>query len=131
LSAVAPEAALAPIDVVVVDDQRAILAGVSALIASEAPRLHVAGQARCTREALELAHRVRPRIVVLDVELGGEDGLALIPLLHACCDAAVVVFTSCADAHVRNRALRLGAAAFVAKNAAGEELLAAIHAAGG
>ena len=121
---------VSPIEVIVVDDQRAILAGVSALIASEAPRLYVAGQARCGREALALARRVRPGVVVLDVELGGEDGLALIPALRACCDAAVVVFTSCAEASMRERALRLGAAAFVAKSAVGEELLAAIHGAG-
>ncbi|MCK2127598.1 response regulator transcription factor [Thauera aromatica] len=117
----------APIEVLLVDDQPAILAGVGALIGSEAPFLHLAGSAGCGRDALELARHLQPDIIVLDVELGGEDGLALVPMFRICCDAAIVVFTYLAAPRVRLRSLYLGAAGFVSKTASGEELIAAIR----
>ena len=120
-----------PIEVLLVDDQRAILSGLSALVGSEAPRMRVAGRARCAREALELACSTHPDVIVLDADLAGEDGLALIPLLRSCCDAAIVVFTCLAEPRVRLRALRLGAAGFVSKTASGDELIAAIRGATG
>jgi two-component system invasion response regulator UvrY len=116
-----------PITVLLVDDQRAILSGVSALIESEAPRMQVAGQACCGRLALALARSTRPDVIVLDADLAGEDGLELIPQLRSCCDAAIVVFTCLAEPRVRLRALRLGAAGIVSKTASGDELIAAIR----
>nr|WP_246265420.1 response regulator [Aromatoleum diolicum] len=109
-----------------VDDQRAILAGVTALIACESPHMQVTGQARCGREALELAHDIQPDIIVLDADLAGEDGIALIPLLQAKCQAAIVVFTCLTEPDARHRALRLGAADFVPKTSSGSDLIAAI-----
>lgn len=120
-----------PIKVLLVDDQRAILSGVTALIDSESPRLRVAGRARYGLQALEIARTVRPDIIVLDADLGAEDGLALIPMFRLCCDAAVVVFTCLAEPRVRRRALRLGAVGFVSKTAPGDVLIAAIYAATG
>jgi two-component system nitrate/nitrite response regulator NarL len=118
-----------PITVLLVDDQRAILAGVTALIEGESPRMQVTGQARCGRDALELAHDIQPDIIVLDADLAGEDGIALIPLLKTTCGAAIVVFTCLTEPAARHRALRLGAADFVPKTASGGDLIAAILAA--
>ena len=120
-----------PTRVLLVDDQRAILVGVGALIDSEAPRMRVVGHADCGRRALELAGATQPDLIVLDADLAGEDGLALIPLLRSRCDAAIVVFTCLAEPRVRLRALRLGAAGFVSKTASGDELIAAIRGATG
>lgn len=115
-----------PIRVLIVDDQRAILAGVRALIDSEAPRMQVVGEARCAAEALDCVRRTAPDIVVLDADLGGEDGLALIPMLRASCDALVVVFTCVADAAAHQRARHSGATDLILKSAPGERLLKAI-----
>lgn len=116
-----------PIRVLLVDDQRAILTGVSALIESDAPRMEVVGQARCAPEAFELVRAGRPDIIVLDADLAGTDGVELIPQLLAGSRAAIVVFTCLTDPELHRRAQRLGAAALVPKTASGEELLAAIH----
>ncbi|NMG28600.1 response regulator [Aromatoleum evansii] len=118
-----------PIEVLLVDDQRAILAGVTALIESGGPAMRVAARATCARQALDLACSIQPDVIVLDVDLGGEDGLALIPRIHAGCNARIVVFTGLATADIRARALRLGACDVISKAASGSELLAAIHAA--
>jgi len=120
-------AAGTPIEVLLVDDQPAILAGVGALIGSEAPFLHLAGSAGCGRDALELARRLQPDIIVLDVELGGEDGLALIPRLRSCCHAVIVLFSTLAGTEGRLRVLQPDAAAFVSKGGEGRELIDAIR----
>lgn len=77
-------------------------------------------------QALRHVQRTRPDLVLLDVDLAGEDGLALLPALRAA--ARVVVLSSHDDATVRARALRLGAQAFVAKHAPAKALLAAVQA---
>lgn len=118
-----------PIEVLLVDDQRAILAGVTALIESEGPAMRVAARATSGRQALDLARNTQPDVIVVDVDLGGEDGLALIPQLHANCGARIVVFTGLATPDIRTRALHLGACDVISKAASGNELLAAIHAA--
>ncbi|NMG00014.1 response regulator transcription factor [Aromatoleum toluolicum] len=115
-----------PIEVLLVDDQRAILAGVTALIESEGPHLRVAGQAGSGSEALRLARTTQPHVIVLDIDLGGEDGLDLLPMFRGCCDSAVVVFSCLDDPGVRCRAIGLGAVRFVPKTASGDELIAAI-----
>lgn len=117
----------APIEVLLVDDQPAILAGVGALIGSEAPFLHLAGSAGCGRDALELARHLQPDIIVLDVELGGEDGLALIPRLRSCCHAVIVLFSALAGTEGRLRVLQPDADAFVSKGVEGRELIDAIR----
>ena len=63
---------------------------------------------------------------MLDVDLAGEDGLALIPALRRCAPCEVVVLTSLSDPAVAAHALRLGAQACVHKTAPAEELLASL-----
>lgn len=123
-----PPLALAPpIEVLLVDDQRSILAGVAALIESEIPFMRIVGQAVSGRQALDLACSIQPDVIVLDVDLGGEDGLELIPLFRNCCDASIIVFTSFAVPEVQYCALHLGACAFVSKAASGDALVEAIR----
>lgn len=116
-----------PIEILVVDDQRAILAGVSALIESEGPSMRVTGRATTGREALDMARGIQPHVIILDVDLGGEDGLALIPLFRCECDAKVIVFTCLTTPDARALALKLGAHDFVSKAASGAELIAAVR----
>lgn len=118
-----------PIEVLLVDDQRAILAGATALISSESPAMRVTGHASTSCRALDLAGSIQPDVIVLDVELGGEDGLELIRELSAGCKARIIVFTCDTTPDIRARALHLGARAVVSKAAPGGELLAAIRAA--
>lgn len=118
---------LAPlIEVMLVDDQRAILAGVTALIESAGPGLRVAGRAQNGREALDLARIIQPTVIVLDVDLGGESGLELIPGLRALCSAEIIVFTCLTEPELRHRTLKLGATRLVSKTAPGRDLIGAI-----
>lgn len=115
--------------VLVVDDEPGIRSGLRLLIDSEAPRLSTAGTAAHAAAALEMARRLQPALVVLDVNLGGEDGLALIAPMRRLAPCRVIVFTTAATPAVVQRALQLGAWACVSKTAPVDELLEALHAA--
>jgi len=118
-----------PIRVLVVDDHIAIRIGISALIDAEWPGMYSVGAAATTGEALQMTQEQQPHIVVLDVDLAGEDGLALIRLLHDAAPCAVVVLTSLTDPRVGRRALQLGASACLSKTAPAADLIGAIFAA--
>jgi two-component system nitrate/nitrite response regulator NarL len=115
---------MAPIGVLLVDDQLAVREGLARLIASAPLALYVVGRAATGAEALSVAARLRPEVVVLDVDLAGEDGLALIPQLAL--SASVLVLSSHGDPATRARAARLGAQAFIEKHQPAAELLGSI-----
>lgn len=114
---------LAPLAVLVVDDQPIVRDGIASLIASAAIPLRQLDTAATPAEALCAAARLQPDVVVLDVDLAGADGLALIPHLAP---AAVLVLSCHGDAATRARALRLGAGAFVEKHQPAADLLGAL-----
>lgn len=116
-----------PLRVLVVDDHVGIRTGVASLVDAEFPRMHTVGVAATIEEALAGAREHRPHVVVLDVDLDGEDGLALIPALQRLQPCQVVVLTSLADPHVAVHALRLGACACLQKTAPAAELLECIE----
>ena len=79
-------------------------------------------------EALAAAMTERPRAVLLDISLGEEDGLDLLPrLLEAPALAQVPVVVFSVHISRRREALALGAAAFVPKPFRGADLLAAVQ----
>ena len=117
------------IRVLVVDDHLGTRVGVASLIEAEQPRMFCVGTAGTAGDALAYARALQPNVIVLDVNLAGEDGLALIPGLHRAAHCAVVVLTSLADPNVAAHALRLGAHACLHKTAPAVELMAAIFAA--
>jgi DNA-binding NarL/FixJ family response regulator len=119
---------LVPIGVLVVDDQMVVREGISRLIACAAIPLRCIGTAATISEALSAMSLLRPDVVVLDADLAGEDGLALIPELVR--TAGVLVLTSHGDVETRARAHRLGASAFVEKHQPASEFLDSITAVG-
>jgi len=114
----------APIGVLVVDDQMAVRNGVARLIACAPINLRGVATAATGAEALRLAESMQPEVVVLDVDLAGEDGLALIPRLGA--TAGVLVLSSHGDTATRARASQLGARAFVEKHEPAARLIGAL-----
>ena len=112
------------VKVLVVDDHTGIRNALTRLIENERPHLCSVGAAANGKDALAMARANQPDVILLDVVLGDEDGLALIAPLRR--SAAVVVLTSLVDRRVAERALRLGAVACVHKSAPAAELLACI-----
>lgn len=117
----------APTGVVVVDDHLAF-AELLALAIGEQPDLRCLGHAVNARQAQALVARVRPDVVLMDVELQDADGIALTrQLRRAHPNLQVVVLTSHNDMAVAARAAAAGAGAFVPKEAALGDVLAALR----
>jgi two-component system, NarL family, nitrate/nitrite response regulator NarL len=103
-----------PPSLLIVDDQILVREGLSRLLRSAPLPLGNVHAVANTADALAYARATPPDLVLLDVDLGGEDGLALLPLLGR--HAHVMVLTCLTDTATRTRAFGLGASAFVGKH---------------
>ena len=86
-------------------------------------------QARSRKEALAAAKKVHPELVLLDLALGREDGLDILPSLRgepSLKDVPVLVFS--VHPSRRGEAMRAGADGFIAKPFRGEDLRTTINA---
>jgi DNA-binding NarL/FixJ family response regulator len=120
------------IDVLIVDDDPVVRFGLTMMLRG-ADDLRVIAQAEDGAQAIELAGRHAPHVVLMDIRMPGTDGITATEVLRARTPApqVVVLTTFDADAHVL-RALRAGAAGFLLKDTPPDELVVAIrHAAQG
>ncbi|MBA2503713.1 MAG: response regulator transcription factor [Pyrinomonadaceae bacterium] len=116
-----------PIKVLLVDDHAVVRAGLVMLLQSQ-KHLKVIGQTGDTIEALKIAADAQPDVILLDVILGSDDGLELLPKLRkAAHNARILILTGTQNPEVYQRAVRLGAMGLVNKETAAEVLLKAIE----
>lgn len=111
----------------VVDDHRTVLWGLEKLINSERPRMEAVGAAASCAEAIALAEKAYPDVILLDIDLGDENGIDAIPQLLAACDAKVLMITGLRDPAVHDSAVLAGARGVVQKECAAELILKAIE----
>jgi len=110
-----------------VDDHAVVRAGLVMLLQSQ-KHLKVIGQTGDTIEALKIAADAQPDVILLDVILGSDDGLELLPKLRkAAHNARILILTGTQNPEVYQRAVRLGAMGLVNKETAAEVLLKAIE----
>jgi two-component system response regulator NreC len=113
--------------VVLVDDHAMMRAGLKALLDSD-PRCEVVGEAGTVGQLKALLATSRPDLVVLDLSIGRDSGLAALPeILEAPTHPRVVVLTMHDDPAFARDALGRGADGYVLKEAAAEELVRAIE----
>ncbi|MFJ3405343.1 response regulator [Promicromonospora sp. NPDC090134] len=120
------------ITVLIADDDPMVRFGLKMML-DGAPDLDVVAEAGDGAEAVELARRHHPDVVLMDIRMPGTDGLTATEILRGDSPApqVMVLTTFDADAHVL-RALRAGAAGFLLKDTPPDELVVAIrHAAQG
>jgi two-component system response regulator DesR len=121
------------ITVLIAEDQTMILGALAALLDIEED-LQVVAQARSGAEALDLAERHRPNVVLTDIEMPGLSGLDLAAELRARGHKArIIILTTFARPGYLRRALDVGASGYLLKDAPSAELADAIRrvAAGG
>jgi len=116
-----------PIRVLIIDDHRTVLWGLEKLVDSAKPRMRVVGAATSPDEALRLAAAEQPDVVLLDLDLGGTDGLGLVSGLRECCAAKVLIVTGAQDHVMRERAVLDGASGVVHKSERAEMILNAVE----
>ncbi|MBA9006749.1 response regulator [Thermomonospora cellulosilytica] len=115
------------VDVLLVDDERLIRAGLRAIIDAE-PDLRVVGEAADGSQVPGQVARLRPHVVLMDVRMPELDGIQATRTLLASADPpkVLVVTTFENDEYVYD-ALRVGASGFLLKRARPEEILQAIR----
>lgn len=112
------------IRILIADDHAAVRAGL-ALICGGATDLTVVGEAADGVEAVDMAMRLRPDVVVMDIRMPRLDGIAATAKLAGVAD--VLVLTTYGDeAHVFD-ALAAGAAGFLLKDTDAEALVSAVR----
>ncbi|WP_370376962.1 response regulator [Catenulispora sp. GAS73] len=115
--------------VLIADDQVLVRAGFAALVEG-APNLTLAGQASNGMEAVEMAARLRPEVILMDIRMPDLDGIGATSRILAEAGERVpqiIIVTSFdLDEYVYD-ALRAGAAGFLLKDSAPEVLLDGIH----
>lgn len=114
--------------ILIVDDHAILREGVRALL-SAADDFEVVGEASGGREAIALAQALEPDVVLMDIAMPDLGGLeAAIEIRKQAPAARIVVLSQYADAEYVRRFIRIGAAGYVLKKAAGADLVSAIRA---
>jgi DNA-binding NarL/FixJ family response regulator len=116
------------IRVMVVDDHPIVRQGVRSLL-SNYPDLTLVGEADSAAGALELAERVAPDVILLDIRMPGMSGVETARLLcRQCPGAKVIMLTSFDDQEYVVGALQAGAHGYILKSASDETLVGAVRA---
>ncbi|MGW3743430.1 response regulator [Streptomyces sp. NPDC005131] len=113
--------------VVLADDHLVVRAGMRLLLAQD-PAFRIVAESATVPDTLEAVRRTRPGVLVLDLTMAGQSSLPMIPaLLTASPGTRILILTMQEDPAFAREALRTGAAGYLLKEAAAEELLAAAH----
>jgi DNA-binding NarL/FixJ family response regulator len=109
--------------ILLVDDHPITRAALASLL--EGHGFSVAGEAADGEEAIELARRLRPDLVLLDLSMPGLDGLQALPRIReAAPEAEVVVLTASGTEENLLAAIRGGAAGYLLKSEPPERIAA-------
>jgi len=118
-----------PIRVLLVDDQRLMRDGLRTLLELE-PDLDVVGEASNGQEGVQIYGELQPQVVLMDIRMPEMDGIATTRAivadarLHA---TRVVMLTTFDEDEEIDEAIRAGAAGYLLKDIAPEELRRAVH----
>jgi two-component system response regulator DevR len=112
--------------IMLVDDHALVRSAIRQAL--EAPDVIVVGEASSAEEALELAPRLRPDVLLLDIDLPGLSGIeAVRELAPRLPDTRVVMLTVSTDRRDLLDAVRHGAAGYLTKDLTGDALLRAVR----
>ena len=116
----------APIRVFLIDDHRSILWGLQRLIESGRPVMEIVGCTESCADAFKILEHAAPDVILLDIDLGKENGIDEIPKLIANSHAKILMLTGVRDKSAHDKAVLAGASGVVEKEASAETILTAI-----
>ena len=115
------------ISILVVDDHPLLRRGVRDTIA-ENPRFRIIGEASDGEEAMRLVSSLKPDIAIVDIDMPQLNGLEMLRALrHVSFPVKIVILTMFREEDMLNAALDLGAKAYVVKENAVNDVLAALE----
>ena len=115
-----------PIQIMLIDDHKSILWGLQKLIDSDG-RFKVCAIAATPTDALNQIKLHHPDIIMLDLDLGSENGADLIPQLLTQTKAKIIVLTGVRDTEAHDKAVVRGARGILTKDEDPQQLLKAIE----
>jgi len=115
------------IRVAIADDQELVRSGVRLILEGEAD-IRVVGEARNGKEAIDVVKRERPDVLLLDIRMPGEDGIAAArQILAQGIPVRVLILTTFDLDEYVYEALRAGASGFLLKDMSGEDIVSAVR----
>jgi NarL family two-component system response regulator LiaR len=115
------------IRILVVEDQHVVRDGLVAILSYQ-PDIDVVGEAGDGIQAVEIARRTKPEVILLDMVMPKQDGLMTIPKLKAAVpDARILVLSSFAESDRVYQAIKAGALGYMLKDTTRLQLLQAIR----
>ena len=112
-----------PIRVMLVDDNEIVRKGLQDAL-EHSDDFTVVGQTGLGEEALGLAERLRPDVILMDVLMPGKNGIdACREIMTALPDAKVLMLSAFSDRNAMNRALAAGAMGYLPKLWGRDQLL--------
>ena len=117
------------IQILIVDDHDLVREGLRALLEQD-PSFQVVGETGDGQEAVRLATRLKPNVVLMDVSLpGGMGGLEATETIVADCpEVKVIILTQYENREYIKRAIRIGARGYLLKRSVSAQLKEAIRA---
>jgi len=113
------------VKVLVADDHEVVRTGLASLLAGSS--IKIVAEAGDGAEAVKLAHKHRPDVVLLDIRMPDTDGLDALDKIHRDLpDTRVVMLSTYDNPTYVARAVALGATDYVLKGASRQELISAI-----
>ena len=110
-----------------VDDHSVVRSGLNAMLSAE-DDLELAGEAADGSEAVRLAERVKPDVILMDLLMPVMDGVAATKAIHdRFPDIRIIILTSFKEREQVDGALKAGAMSYLLKTVSASELVSAIR----
>ena len=106
-----------PLSILLADDHEIVCLGLRMLLDAEGA-FKICGQTDTAGKAVDLATKLQPDLIVVDLMMGGRDGIELIRELRQVAPSArIIVYSALSEIRYARRALRVGAIGYVMKSA--------------
>jgi DNA-binding NarL/FixJ family response regulator len=115
------------IKVLIIDNYPLFITGLSSLLEKD-PRFNIIGTALNCSDALKIAEKEKPKLVLMEIRFGKENGMELVPKLKAISlETSILVISIHDERFYSERLLRLGVRGYILKTEPSDTIMEAIN----